>query len=134
MGRSWESRVAEYVDSPRLACRIKVGDVILCAIAGNHGTYRTRASLRESWDASCSCPYDGGRCKHIMALEETYRKKPRSFVDVDRHLERLSKKPTQEILRLMREMVGAHPQALAALKIRGFRPLPERDDDEGDAW
>lgn len=86
MGRSWESRIAEYVDSPKLACRVKIGDVISCAIAGNYGTYRTRANLRESWDASCTCPYDGGTCKHINALGETFRKKPSSFVDVDRPL------------------------------------------------
>ncbi len=134
MGRSWEVRIAEYVDSPKLACRIKVGKVISCAVAGNYGTYHTRANLKETWDASCSCPYDGGRCKHILALEETYRKKPRSFVDVDRFLQRLSRRPITEILGLMRDMMGAHPQALDVLKIKGFRYLPERDEDERDDW
>jgi len=41
MGRSWESRVAEYVDSDRLSQRLKAGNIIMCNVAGNSGNYHT---------------------------------------------------------------------------------------------
>ena len=74
MGRSWEDRVAEYVDSPRLRQRLKVGQQISCLIDGNYGIYRTRTSLkRKTKSSACSCPSDDYPCKHVEACFEHTR-------------------------------------------------------------
>jgi uncharacterized Zn finger protein len=56
MGRSWEDRVDEYVDSPRMRERIKVGSTLICRIQGNSGVYRTQASIGRKKESECTCP------------------------------------------------------------------------------
>jgi uncharacterized Zn finger protein len=130
MGRAWKDRVAEYIDSDRIRQRLKVGDEIACVIDGNYGTYRTKTSLKQKSKASCSCPSDYYPCKHVVALLETYRIHPRSFLDFDREIERkeLRGMGRDELLRLIRKMVLASPSSLEALGVRGFGA--EEEDGE----
>lgn len=43
MARTWDARVAEYVDSPSMVHRIKVGTVVAARIHGSLGTYKVEA-------------------------------------------------------------------------------------------
>lgn len=56
MGRSWEDRVAEYVDSQALAFRVKVGKTVGCRVFGNYGVYLATADLTSKREGSCTCP------------------------------------------------------------------------------
>lgn len=112
--------MAEYVDSPALAFRVKVGRSVACRVFGNYGVYLTTADLASTRDGSCTCPSDSYPCKHVEALRLTYEKKPRSFQDVDALLKKLERKSKEELLGLMREMVLRGPAALGALGVKGF--------------
>jgi uncharacterized Zn finger protein len=131
MGRSWEERVAEYVDSPRLRQRLRVNQQISCTIDGNYGIYKTQAFLKKkgrkgSSSSSCSCPSDDYPCKHVFALLQTYKNHPRSFLDLDIVMKELSKREKPELLNLIRKMVLTSPSSLSALGVKGFEE-PERD-------
>ncbi len=129
MGRSWENRVAEYVDSERIRQRLKVGGQIACIIDGNYGTYRTQARLKQRLESSCSCPSDYYPCKHVDALLKTYHTNPRSFLDFDIVMnKKLSKMEKSELLRLIRRMVLASPSSLSAMGVRGF--VAENEDED----
>ena len=133
MGRSWEDRVAEYVDSPRLRQRLKVGQQISCLIDGNYGIYRTRTSLkRKTKSSACSCPSDDYPCKHVEALLRTYKTHPRSFLDLDTTiLKRISKMEKPELLKLIRQMIITAPSSLSALGVEGFEESERDHEEEG---
>ena len=130
MSRSWEDRVAEYVNSPRLYHRLKWGKVVSCTVAGNGGEYRTRAALRGIKDSECSCPYEGFPCKHIVAVQQTYKARPKTFHDVDALLKKRRRKTADELLDDMRKMIRASPSGLAGLGVPGFEAVDNTDDEQ----
>jgi hypothetical protein len=134
MGRSWEDRVAEYVDSRRLRQRLKVDQRISCIIDGNYGTYRTEAFLKRRMKSSCSCPSEYYPCKHVDALLETYRIRPRSFLDFDTVMKKLVKMEKPELLKLIRQMVLASPFSLTVLGVKGFEPPSGYENEERENW
>lgn len=132
MSRSWEERVAEYVDSPRLRQRLRVDEQISCVVDGNYGIYKTQASLKSRMKSSfsCSCPSDDYPCKHVGALLRTYKNHPRSFLDLDATImKRLAKMEKPKLLKLIRRLVLASPSSLSALGVKGFEE-PQRDYEE----
>ena len=129
MGRSWEDRVDEYVDSPRMRERIKVGLTVGCRILGNSGIYRTRASVGREKEYECTCPSEYFPCKHVAALLETYRRKPRSFADLDKILKGLEKRETKELMGTIQQMVLESPSVLSVLGVKGFERLEEYDSE-----
>lgn len=131
MGRSWDERVAEYVNSPRLRQRLKSGSEISCVIDGNSGIYRTVLSVKRSGGSSCTCPSEYVPCKHVAALRETYKLRPRSFADLDAVVKKLAPKEKSELLRIIRKMATTAPSALSVLGVKGFEP-PEESEDEAD--
>lgn len=134
MGKSWAERVDEYVDSRRMTQRLKRGTAISCSIEGSYGTYRTRTNLRSRADSSCTCPSEIVPCKHIEALRETYKRRPRSFCDVPALTKKLAKKSREELLATIEAMVLRAPAALGVLGVKGFEEPDEDDepfDDEG---
>lgn len=133
MGRSWEDRVAEYVDSPRMRERIKIGSTVVCRIQGNSGVYRTEASVGRKTDSTCSCPSEYYPCKHVAALLETYKRKPRSFVDLEKVLKDLEKREKKELLETIRKIAIDFPSVLSILGVKGFERLDEYDP-ETDGW
>lgn len=133
MSRSWEDRVDEYVDSPRMRERIKVGSTLVCRILGNSGVYRTQASVGRKKESECTCPSEWYPCKHVAALLETYKRKPRSFADLDKILKGLEKRTTKELVGTIRQMVLESPSALAVLGVKGFERLDEYDPEQ-EGW
>ena len=130
---TFADRIAEYVDSPMMSRRVKIGRTACCTIRGRYGIYQTRITLTRTnrcKDASCTCPSDYWPCKHAAALAETFLKKPETFMDADKLVDGLGKKGTKEILRLMRGMIAAAPSALQALGVNGFAEEDEEDDFE----
>ena len=130
MARSWEERVAEYVDSPRLRQRLKIDQQISCTVDGNYGIYKTEASLKKRESFSCSCPSEDYPCKHVGALLRTYKNHPRSFLDLEQMIKnKLAKMEKPELLRVIRKMILESPSSLSALGVKGFEE-PERDYEE----
>ena len=123
-------RIAEYVDSPLMRQRVKIGRTACCTIRGRYGIYNTRITLtpaRRCKEASCTCPSDYWPCKHAAALAETFLKKPESFLDADKLIDSLGKKGEKELLSLMRGMIAAAPTTLQALGVEGFEEPTEED-------
>ncbi|MGI0071273.1 MAG: SWIM zinc finger family protein [Thermoplasmata archaeon] len=133
MSRSWEDRVDEYVDSPRMRERIKDGSTVICRIQGNSGVYRTEASVGRKKASDCTCPSEYVPCKHVAALLETYQRNPRSFVDLDQVLKQLEKRDPKELLGVVRQMARETPSVLAVLGVKGFQKLDEYDPEE-EGW
>jgi uncharacterized Zn finger protein len=130
MSRTWEARVDEYVDSRRMRERLKRGSTITCAMEGSYGTYRTRTNLRKRADSSCTCPSEISPCKHVEALRETYKLRPRSFCDVNAVMNKLAKKNREEVLATIEAMIVRAPAALGALGIKGFEGRVEDEFED----
>jgi|ERR1700691_16434 uncharacterized Zn finger protein len=133
MGRMWEDRVDEYVDSPRMRERIKVRSTLVCRIQGNSGIYRTQASVGPKGEYECTCPSEWTPCKHVAALRATYKRKPGSFADLEKILKGLEKLEPKELVGTIRKMVLESPSILAVLGVTGFERLEEYDPEE-DGW
>lgn len=50
MGRTWEARVAEYQNSPKLAYRTRAGPWASAWVFGTMELYRTRVHLKDEWE------------------------------------------------------------------------------------
>lgn len=124
-------KASEYVDSKKLFRRIKFGSVLSCSIKGNYGTYKTDAHVRNKAQSSCTCPAEYAPCKHVEALRETYRVRPRSFTDINAVVNALKNKPKEKLISIIREMALTSPPSLAALGIKGFE---DPDGDEVGNW
>jgi hypothetical protein len=131
MGRDWEDRVAEYVDSDRLRRRMRIGSTIMCTIDGNSGTYLTRSHTRKKTEDVCTCPVGEGTsgCKHTEALRRSCRLRPRSSADLDGIFMRLETKEKGDLVRLMREVAIRAPTSLAVLGVEGFDDESGQDED-----
>ncbi|MGD0719182.1 MAG: SWIM zinc finger family protein [Thermoplasmata archaeon] len=123
----------EYVDSPRMRERIKIGSTLVCRIQGNSGIYRTQASIGRKKECECSCPSEYYPCKHVAALLETYQRKPRSFVDLDKVLKELEKREKKELLGTIRQMALDSPSVLSILGVKGFERMDDYDPEQ-DGW
>lgn len=123
--RTREQRVKEYVDSPRLFHRVKLGAEILCEVNGHEGVYLTRTSTASRGSYSCSCPSEIAPCKHVEALRKTFRQNPASFFDAERTLAALATTTKADILHSIRAIILDTPRALRSLDNGAFR-------DEGD--
>lgn len=133
MGRSWEDRGDEHVDPSRMRERMKVGSTWVCRIQGNSGVYRTQTSIGRKKEAECTCPSEYYPCKHVAALLETYQRKPRSFLDLDKVPKDLERREKKDLLGTIRQMVFDSPSALSVLGVKGFE-RPDDFDPEEDGW
>src|SRR5437870_3504543 len=86
-------RAAEYIDSPLMTQRLRYRRGLSVRIAGNYGVYRTQCRIGHRSSGTCSCPSDGWPCKHVRALEATWKVNPSSFLDLEAILGGLSAKP-----------------------------------------
>lgn len=86
--------------------------------------YHIRITLDDTGNidaASCTCPYDwGGDCKHIVALLLTYFHEPESFDERAPVQDTLSTRSQEELIALIRQMVGRYPDLQALID----RPRP----------
>jgi hypothetical protein len=119
----------EYIDSGLMTHRLKCGQRLSVRIAGNYGVYATRLKLGRRPDSSCTCPSENWPCKHVRALEATWKLSPKSFVDVGAFLRELSTKPAADLVKLIGEMILVAPAALSACGFPGFDP--PGDEEEG---
>lgn len=131
-----DQRIAEYVDSPRLGQRMRIGNEISCVVDGNSGIYRTSLDLKLRAASWCTCPSEYVPCKHVHALRQTYKVRPRSFVDVEKVvMTKLAKKDRPALLKVIVAMARTSPPALAAVGVKGFEPpdgIPDDEEDDDD--
>ncbi len=126
--RSFDERVAEYVDSPLMTQWVAYGKHISARIAGNFGAYRTQASRSKKLTGECTCPSEIWPCKHVYALRATWEANPGSFFNLDSWLKKLADEPKASLVEAIRNMVVEFPQLLSVFGVPGFEE--ESEDDE----
>lgn len=110
--RSWDSRVAEYVDAPYMKHRLRIGDKLVVRIEGRSGRYKTE------WDPKarrghCSCPSDADPCKHVVALQQTWKLNPKSFIDLEASIRAwLAKKSPEDLYVFLERLMVESPTRL----------------------
>lgn len=120
---------AEYIDSPMLTERLRLGRNVSAEIAGRFGDYRTRLKLTRKLDGDCTCPSDAWPCKHVRALRATWEMNPESFLDVEAFLRGLDARGKAELIETIGKIVAAFPQTLGLFGVAGFDETG--DDDLG---
>ena len=129
-------RVEAYVDSPLMTHRVHFRRQLFARIQGSYGVYRTwvRTGSRRL-DSGCTCPSEWQPCKHVNALELTWRENPTSFFDVDGFLKTLAGRPKAELIDAIGKLISRAPEGLAALGIKGFDyDEDEETEEDDDAW
>jgi uncharacterized Zn finger protein len=123
---TFDDRVAEYVNSPLVTCRVLYGKKVAARIAGNYGVYRTFVSrVSKEITGGCSCPSEIIPCKHVYALRATWDENAGSFFDLDGWLEGLAKQSKADLIESIGKMVVESPELLALFGVEGF----EVDED-----
>jgi uncharacterized Zn finger protein len=117
--------------------RVRFQRQLFARIQGSHGVYRTWVRLgRRGLDSGCTCPSDWWPCKHVRALEGTWRVNRRSFFDVDHFLETLAGRPKAELVEAIGRLIARAPEGLAALGVKGFEDgapeAPEAEEEYGE--
>ena len=121
-----EERVAEYVDSPMMTQRLQYGRELSARIRGNYGVYRTRVRVGRISEGTCTCPSEVHPCKHIRALEATWKAYPDTFFELENVVEDLTSQSRAQLIDLVAQMALIAPETLAACGVEEF----ERVDDE----
>jgi hypothetical protein len=127
--QSFEERVAEYVDSPLMAQRLRYGKVISAQIHGNFGVYRTQARQSKKVTGECTCSSEIWPCKHIHAVRATWEQNPDSFFDLDHWRKGLSALSKASLIESIGEMVLRSPELLSVFHVPGFDLEAEDDED-----
>ena len=99
-------------------------------IDGHYGVYTTRLRVGRRPEGQCTCPSDWSPCKHVRALEATWKLNPGSFLDLDDYLGRLATKSSGDLVKLIGRMAVAAPESLAACGFRDFEPERREDASE----
>jgi len=118
--------------------RVRFKRQLFAGIQGNYGFYRTWVRLgRGGLDSGCTCPSDWRPCKHIHALEGTWRVNPRSFFDVGNFLKTLAARPKAGLVEAIGRLIARAPEGLAALGVKGFEHEEPEDveaEGENEGW
>jgi uncharacterized Zn finger protein len=115
--------------------RVRFERQLFARIQGSYGVYRTWVHLgRGGLDSGCTCPSDWRPCKHVRALEATWRANRTSFLDVDALLKALAARPKTELVATIGRLIARAPEGLAALGVPGFEDGDPEDADAGDEW
>jgi len=130
--RTMKDRIAEYVNSPLLTHRVRLGKELSVRVAGNFGVYLTTTTLGQKEVGDCTCPSELWPCKHIYALRETWKRNPHSFFDLDQFLAELSEEPKVKLIEAIAKIVTRSPEWLSVFGVPGFEEEDEEDDDESD--
>lgn len=132
-----DERVDVYVDSPLMTHRVRFKRQLFARIQGSYGVYRTWVRLGHGdLDSGCTCPSEWRPCKHVHALESTWRANRRSFFDVGGFLKTLAGRPKAELVEVIGRLIARAPEGLAALGVKGFGDGEPEDPDahEEDEW
>ena len=117
--------------------RVRFKRQLFARLQGNHGVYRTWVRLgRGGLDSGCTCPSESRPCKHVRALEATWRVNRPSFFDMDRFLKTLAGRPKAEVVEVIGRLIARAPEGLAALGIKGLEDGEPEDlyAHEEDEW
>ena len=127
---SFEQRMTEYIDSPRVTQRVRHEKQLSARIAGNFGTYRTTVSQSKKMTGECTCPSELWPCKHIHALRATWEANPKSFFDLDDWLKKLAEEPKANLVEAIGSMVSAYPALLAVFGVPGFEDKADVNEED----
>lgn len=131
---TFADRADQYVDSSLMTYRVRFKQNLFARIHGNYGLYRTWVRIgSRGRESGCTCPSDWWPCKHVNALERTWRENPRSFFDVDGFLKTLAGRPKVELIDAIGKLVSRAPEGLSALGVKGFEDEKFDDVENEDA-
>ena len=119
-------RAAPYIDSPLMTQRVRHGRHVSAKIDGNFGVYRTRKRIGARGVGECNCPSEVWPCKHLRALEATWRANPESFFDLQPFIVSLTSYSKADLLRAIGEIALRAPEVLSVF---GVADGVEHDDD-----
>jgi hypothetical protein len=120
-------RAAPYIDSPLMTQRVRHGRQISARVDGNYGVYRTQKRIGARGAGTCNCPSEDWPCKHLRALEATWKANPESFFDLRPFLVSLAAQSKADLIRAIGDVALQAPEALAAFGVTDFI---EHDEDE----
>ncbi len=123
-------RAAEYIASPLMTQRIRYKQGLSARINGNYGVYRTRLQLSRKTESHCTCPSDWWPCKHGRALRATWDTNPKSCLDLEKFLTKLSVRSKASLLEAVGRMVLVAPEALSVFGLKGFEREAVEEDWE----
>jgi len=127
-------RVEAYIDSPLVSHRVRFDRQLSARIQGNYGIYRTWVRIASrGLDSGCTCPSDWQPCKHVSALELTWRENPKSFFDVEGFVKTLASRPKTELIDIIGKLITRAPEGLATLGVKGF-DAQDGEDGEDSEW
>jgi hypothetical protein len=128
---SFDDRVLEYVNSPLMTQRVRIGNCVSARIQGNFGAYRTQVTQTKELEGECSCPSEIWPCKHVHALRRTWQTNPASFFDLDDWLKKLANEPKATLVEAIGNIIIASPEMLSVFGVPGFDFLDDVDDPYG---
>lgn len=120
-------RARPYIDSLLMTQRVRLGRQISARIDGSYGVYRTQKRIGPRGPGTCNCPSEGWPCKHLRALEATWRANPTSFFDIQPFLDSLAVHSWADLVRAIGDMALRAPEGLTVFGVAGFT---DSDDSE----
>ena len=90
--------------------------------------YRTQKRIGARGAGTCNCPSESWPCKHLRALEATWRANPQSFFNLQSFLGSLAGQSKADLLRAIGEMALRAPETLSVFGVTAFI---EHDDEAG---
>ncbi len=123
-------RAAAYIDSPLLTQRVRYKRQLSARIDGNYGVYRTRLQLGRTAESHCTCPSDWWPCKHVHALPATMDVNPKSFLDLEKFLNKLSTRSKASLLDTIGRMMLVAPEGLSVFGLKGFELEREAEEED----
>jgi uncharacterized Zn finger protein len=108
-----------------MTLRVRLGRQISARIDGSYGVYRTQKRVGPRGSGTCNCPSEAWPCKHLRALEATWRANPTSFFDIQPFLDSLVGYSKAELVRAIGDMALRAPEALSVF---GVADLIDSDD------
>jgi len=124
---------AELVDAELMLQRVKDGNELSCTfVTYDRNIVCAVSSRKYSLQDMCTCEASYF-CRHAAALVLTFIEHPESFVDLESYLDDLAARPQEELLEMLRRMIGRYPaSSLEVLGEPGFQPadvLEEMEDE-----
>ena len=124
---------AEMVGEPFIIKRFRDGNEISAAFVFYGETLHCTVSARKyALQDLCTCDAHYF-CRHAAALVMTFLERPDSFLNLEAFLDELGKSPKEDLLDMLRTMIGRYPgSSLEVLGLPGFLPSEVLDDPDDD--
>lgn len=110
-------RGAEYFAEGCVVNPTVLGNEIRAEVEGSSSSnYKTSVKLeRGRLKSDCSCPYDWGVCKHVIALLLHWIKRREDFEDMGKKSRDAAKMPREDLVKIVETLVKEEPQTFSKI-------------------